>query len=54
MTRSLNEFMATEAFAADPRGEPFDPDELCRCLESREPIEDLVLRSDQTKVPIPV
>ncbi|MHA6797567.1 VOC family protein (plasmid) [Pseudonocardia bannensis] len=49
-----NEFMATEAFAANPLGEPFDPEELCRGLDAGEPIEDHVLRSDQPRVSIPV
>jgi hypothetical protein len=46
--------MATDAFAANPLGEPFDPEELCRRLDAGEPIEDLVLRSDQPRVPIPL
>jgi catechol-2,3-dioxygenase len=49
-----NEFMATDAFIANPLGEPFDPEELCRRLDSGEPFDDLVLRSDQPQVPLSI
>lgn len=48
-----NAFMVSDEFAANPIGEPFDPDELVRRYEAGEPIDDLVFRSDQKQVPIP-
>ncbi|QQS14620.1 MAG: VOC family protein [Rhodospirillales bacterium] len=42
-----NDFMAGEAFAANPVGEPFDPDALAARYESGRPVDDLIFRSDQ-------
>ena len=42
-----NEYMATPAFAANPPGELFDPEELVARYESGEPFDDLIFRSDQ-------
>ena len=49
---TANEFMAGDAFGANPIGEPFDPDELVARYEAGEPVEELVFRSDQEPVPI--
>jgi catechol-2,3-dioxygenase len=40
-------FMRGPAFAANPVGEPFDPDELARRWRAGRPVDDLVFRSDQ-------
>ena len=42
-----NAFMAGTAFAKNPIGETFDPDELVRRYEAGEAVDDLVFRSDQ-------
>ncbi len=42
-----NEYMATPAFAANPPGEMFDPEELVARYEPGEPCDDLIFRSDQ-------
>lgn len=47
---SANAFMSSDAFAANPIGEPFDPDELALRLTSGAPVDDLIFRSDQTLV----
>ena len=47
---AANEFMQGEAFAANPIGETFDPDELLARYEAGEALEDLVFRSDQAPV----
>ncbi|MDF1732598.1 MAG: VOC family protein [Minwuia sp.] len=42
-----NDFMRTEAFAANPVGEVFDPDALVARYQSGEAVDDLIFRSDQ-------
>ena len=42
-----NAFMAGPAFARNPIGEAFDPDELVRRYELGQAVDDLVFRSDQ-------
>jgi catechol-2,3-dioxygenase len=42
-----NEFMMGSAFAANPIGEDFDPDALLSAHRAGEPIDDLIIRSDQ-------
>jgi catechol-2,3-dioxygenase len=42
-----NAFMAGAAFAKNPIGETFDPEELLRRYEAGEAVDDLVFRSDQ-------
>ena len=42
-----NAFMESPAFAANPIGERFDPDELLAAYDAGEPLEPLVFRSDQ-------
>jgi hypothetical protein len=42
-----NAFMAGPAFARNPIGEDFDPDDLIRRYEAGEAVDDLVFRSDQ-------
>jgi len=42
-----NSFMRGPAFAANPIGEPFDPDTLATRLAQGEPVNDLIFRSDQ-------
>ncbi|MDF1735013.1 MAG: VOC family protein [Minwuia sp.] len=42
-----NDFMRTDAFAANPVGEVFDPDALVDRYRSGEPVDDLIFRSDQ-------
>jgi hypothetical protein len=42
-----NRFMRGPAFAANPVGEPFDPDALAMRLAQGRPINDLIFRSDQ-------
>ncbi len=44
-----NDFMAGEAFAKNPIGEPFDPEVLLARYESGQPVDDLVFRSDQAE-----
>ncbi len=44
---AANAFMHSETFAANPIGEPFDPDELVARFESGKPVDDLIFRSDQ-------
>ena len=44
---AANAFMDGPAFAANPIGEPFDPDEVLARFEAGEPVEQLVYRSDQ-------
>jgi catechol 2,3-dioxygenase-like lactoylglutathione lyase family enzyme len=45
--QAADEFMRGSAFAANPIGEPFDPDELVARFEGGKPVDDLVFRSDQ-------
>lgn len=47
-----NEFMAGPAFDANPVGEPFDPDELVDRWRAGDDITDIVLRSDQDRIPV--
>ncbi|MFN0146555.1 MAG: biphenyl 2,3-dioxygenase, partial [Dehalococcoidia bacterium] len=44
---AANAFMDSPAFAANPIGEPFDPDEVLARFEAGVPVEQLVYRSDQ-------
>ena len=44
---AANRFMDTEAFARNPIGEPFDPDELLARYEAGQAIDDLIFRADQ-------
>jgi catechol-2,3-dioxygenase len=44
-----NEFMSGSAFAANPIGEPFDPDALAARLAEGKPVNDLIFRSDQAQ-----
>ena len=44
-----NRFMSGPAFAANPIGEPFDPDALSTRLALGKPINDLIFRSDQAE-----
>jgi catechol-2,3-dioxygenase len=44
-----NEFMSGPAFAANPIGEPFDPDVLAARLAQGKPVNDLIFRSDQAE-----
>jgi hypothetical protein len=46
-TEEANAFMAGPAFAKNPIGEDFDPDDLLRRYEAGEAVDDLVFRSDQ-------
>jgi hypothetical protein len=41
--------MRGAAFAANPIGEPFDPDALATRLAQDKPINDLIFRSDQAE-----
>ncbi len=43
-----NAFMAGPQFAANPVGDPFDPEELLAAMKAGKPLLELVLRSDQT------
>jgi len=45
-TDDANEFMSGPAFAANPIGEPFDPDVLAARLAQGKPVNDLIFRSD--------
>jgi len=42
-----NDFMRGKAFAANPIGEPFDPEALAARVDAGRPFEDLIFRSDQ-------
>lgn len=42
-----NAFMAGSAFAANPIGERFNPDELAERFDASKPVDDLIFRSDQ-------
>ena len=44
---NANAFMQGPAFASNPVGEPFEPEELVAGVEAGRPLEELVLRSDQ-------
>ncbi len=45
-------FMESEAFAANPIGETFDPDAILERLRAGGEVESLVFRSDQDRVPV--
>jgi 3-hydroxy-9,10-secoandrosta-1,3,5(10)-triene-9,17-dione monooxygenase len=45
--QASDEFMRGPAFAANPVGEPFDPEELVARYDAAKPVNDLVFRSDQ-------
>ena len=49
---AANAFMAGPSFAANPVGEPFDPDELVARFESGDSLDPVVFRSDQEPVPL--
>lgn len=44
---AANAFMRTPAFAANPIGEPFDPEHLAARYAAGEAVDDLIFRSDQ-------
>lgn len=44
---AANEYMATDSFRANPRGEVFDVEELIARFDSGESVDDLIFRSDQ-------
>jgi catechol-2,3-dioxygenase len=46
-SEAADRFMRGSAFAANPVGEPFDPEELAARFDAGEPVDDLVFRSDQ-------
>jgi catechol-2,3-dioxygenase len=50
---AANEFMHTPAFAANPIGEDFDPDELLAAHRAGEDLTELVFRSDQEPTVVP-
>ena len=41
--------MSAPAFAANPIGEPFDPEALAARLAQGKPVNDLIFRSDQAE-----
>jgi catechol-2,3-dioxygenase len=45
--KDANEFMRGAAFAANPIGEPFDPEALAARVAHGQPVNDLIFRSDQ-------
>ncbi len=47
--QASDEFMRGPAFAANPVGEPFDPEELAARYDAGKPVDDLVFRSDQAE-----
>ncbi len=47
--KDANEFMGGPAFAANPIGEPFDPEALAERLAQGKPVNDLIFRSDQAE-----
>jgi hypothetical protein len=49
---AANEFMAGPAFATNPVGEPFDPDDLATRWRTGADVTDIVLRSDQDRIPV--
>jgi hypothetical protein len=48
-TKDASEFMSGPTFAADPIGEPFDPEALAARLAQGKPVNDLIFRSDQAE-----
>ena len=47
--QSASDFMGGAAFAKNPIGERFNPDELVERYESGQPVDDLIFRSDQSE-----
>jgi len=47
--RAANDFMAGSAFAVNPIGERFDPDELLARFDAGDPVDELIFRSDQAE-----
>ena len=47
--KGADEFMRGPAFAANPVGEPFDPEKLAARYDEGKPVDDLVFRSDQAE-----
>lgn len=47
--KEADEFMRGPAFAANPVGEPFDPEALAARYDEGKPVDDLVFRSDQAE-----
>lgn len=45
--KTASDFMGSRTFAANPIGEPFDPEELVARYEAGKPVDDLIFRSDQ-------
>ena len=45
--KTASAFLTSQTFAANPIGEPFDPEALVARSESGEPVDDLIFRSDQ-------
>ena len=45
-------FMRTDAFAANPIGEAFDPDQLAARVDAGRPFNDLIFRSDQPQAKV--
>jgi hypothetical protein len=45
MEKDANEFKTGPAFAANPIGEPFDPEALAKRLAQGKPVNDLIFRS---------
>jgi hypothetical protein len=45
--KNASAFMSAPAFAANPIGEPFDPEALAARLAQGKPVNDLIFRSDQ-------
>ena len=48
-SQAANDFMKGAAFAKNPIGEPFDPDELAARVDAGKPVDDLIFRSDQAE-----
>jgi catechol-2,3-dioxygenase len=48
---AANDFMRGPEFAANPIGEPFDPEAIIAGIEAGKPLAELVLRSDQHAPP---
>jgi len=47
--KDANAFMTGPVFAANPSGEPFDPEALVARLAQGKPVNDLIFRSDQAE-----
>jgi catechol 2,3-dioxygenase-like lactoylglutathione lyase family enzyme len=48
-SQAANAFMTGPAFAKNPIGEGFDPDQLVARFEAGQPVDDLIFRSDQAE-----